>query len=121
MENAAIQINLPVQKMILHNCGCDANAKILCFMRSQKHQIQIALATNLSRSGLDHFIDNNNLNSYLDEHISMSEAAPKPNPEMLQEILVAKRVEQRYREFCREGQTTTKADFNVDSCVYSSP
>ena len=40
--------------------------------------------------------------------------------EMLQEILVAKRVEQRYREFCREGQTTTTADFNIVSCDYSS-
>tara|TARA_A200000113_G_scaffold225618_1_gene247106 strand:- start:384 stop:851 length:468 start_codon:yes stop_codon:yes gene_type:complete len=58
------------------------------FDKLKKHQIQIALATNLSRSGLDHFIDNNNLNPYLDEHISMSEAAPKPNPEMLQEILL---------------------------------
>ena len=31
-----------------------------------------------------------------------------------------KRWEQRYRETCREGQATTKADFlTVDSCVYS--
>ena len=40
--------------------------------------------------------------------------------EMLKEILVAKRWEQRFREICRESQTTTKADFNIVSSVRSS-
>lgn len=54
----------------------------------KQNNISIALATNLSRSGLDHFIQNNRINNMIDEHICMSEAAPKPSTEMLEEILL---------------------------------
>jgi phosphoglycolate phosphatase-like HAD superfamily hydrolase len=58
------------------------------FKALKAHHVQIALATNLSRSGLNYFIKNNELVEWVDEDICLSEAAPKPNNEMLKEILL---------------------------------
>ena len=54
----------------------------------KKADISVALATNLSRSGLNRFIAKNELKSYLDADITLSEAAPKPNPEMLETVML---------------------------------
>lgn len=58
------------------------------FKSLKENDVQIALATNLSRSGLNHFIENNKISTYLDAHVSASETAPKPNPEMLDECIL---------------------------------
>lgn len=58
------------------------------FKKLKSQNIQIALATNLSRSGLDYFIKNNHIKEFIDEDICLSEAAPKPNIEMLEQLLL---------------------------------
>lgn len=58
------------------------------FKSLKQNGVQIALATNLSRSGLNHFVENNKIAEYLDAHLSMSEAAAKPHPEMLDECIL---------------------------------
>lgn len=49
---------------------------------------KIALATNLSRRGLNDFVDYHRLAPYLSSHISATESAFKPNPDMLEIILI---------------------------------
>tara|TARA_R110000868_G_scaffold190862_1_gene434734 strand:- start:38653 stop:39126 length:474 start_codon:yes stop_codon:yes gene_type:complete len=50
--------------------------------------VLVALATNLSRAGVNRFITSNGLTQYLDADITLSEAAPKPNPEMLETVIL---------------------------------
>lgn len=91
------------------------------FDKLKKNKIQIALATNLSREGLNHFIENNNLHKYLDEHISASEAAYKPSTEMLQEILL--RTGESPENAMMVGDASTDVimakAFNVPVCAVS--
>lgn len=49
---------------------------------------KIALATNLSRSGLVRFVEEHVLEPYLSSYISATESAFKPNPDMLEIILI---------------------------------
>ncbi|MFT7143974.1 MAG: phosphoglycolate phosphatase [Alphaproteobacteria bacterium] len=51
--------------------------------------VLVALATNLSRAGINRFISSNGLAEYLAADITLSEAAPKPNPEMLETVILS--------------------------------
>ncbi len=58
------------------------------FKKLQQNDIQIALATNLSRQGVEHFIQTNGLEGFISESMTMSEAPPKPHPKMLEDVIL---------------------------------
>lgn len=60
-----------------------------------EEKVLVALATNLSRSGINRFIASNDLAQYLASDITLSEAAPKPNPEMLETVILSSGAEKQ--------------------------
>ena len=80
---------------------------------------KIALATNLSRSGLDAFVMEHKLHKYIVSHISASETSFKPHPEMLELILLE--TDMTKKQALMVGDTASDIYMakaaNVDSCA----
>ena len=80
---------------------------------------KIALATNLSRSGLDVFVMEHALGKYLVSHISATETSFKPHPEMLELVLLETDVDKS--KALMVGDTASDIymahNAHVDSCA----